>query len=173
MFSGGGGVVYFVDGITLTVSNAAPITIFFANPSGLAVLDEFVFFTNSFNLTFSSPVQLIGYTVGFVTGLDGDESLTLTAGGEQRLTLTAGSSTSLESSPFVVGPRNFANQFNVAANQTISVTAGGAASADFMQWLSITANPVSAPTAVPEPSSLIALGVVGLGLFGLKKKSKG
>jgi hypothetical protein len=152
-----------VDGITLSVSNPAPSSTFFAfGTLGLGVLANGIITTTSFNLSFSSPVQLIGYNVGAVQALDGDESLTL----------TAGSSTSVESSPFTTGARNFSNQFTVAANQTISVVAAGADFIDLILWSSITANPASVPTT-PEPSGLVALGIIGLGLLGAKKRTNG
>lgn len=150
-----------VDGITLTVSNPSPSPTFRADGFGLSVFGFGSFaIIDSFNLSFSAPVQLIGYRVGFA-GLNGNESITL----------TAGSSSSVENSPFAVGSRNFNNQFTVAANQTISVIGAGVDIGDLIQWSSIEVAPASPPPATPEPGSLVALGVIGLGFLGVKKKN--
>jgi hypothetical protein len=104
-----------VDGITLTLSNNQTRGSFAADSDGVVVLagDSFLgATTTSFNLTFSSAVQLTSYTIGYIESLDGDESFTL----------SNGSSSSVENSPFSTGLRNFSNQFTVAAGQTVSFT---------------------------------------------------
>jgi hypothetical protein len=150
-----------VDGITLTLSNPSPSSTFRADADGLAVLSQGNF-TNisSFQLSFSSAVQLLGYNVGYIETLDGNESLTL----------TDGSSTSVENSPFTTGARNFSNQFTVAANQPITVTGTGVDLNDIIQWSSLEV--AAAPVSVPEPSGLIGLGVMGLGLLRFKRQIK-
>ncbi len=152
-----------VDGITLTVSNPSLDSNFIANTQGLFVLINSIGGNiNSFQLSFSSAVQLIGYNVGYIQDLDGNESLTL----------TAGSSTSVENSSFTTGARNFSNQFTVAANQPITVTGEGVDFLDVIQWSSLEVAPAAAPVSVPEPSGLVGLGIMGLGLLRFKRQIK-
>lgn len=162
-------IVQTVDGITLTVSNPSPDSTFVADGDGLAVLSlgNNNFFANidSFDLTFSSSVQLVSYTVGFVELLEGDETLAL----------SDGISTSVENSPFTNGLRNFSNQFTVAAGQTISVIATGSDGSenDLIQWSAIEVTPVETPPSVPEPGSLLGLlALGGLGANSAFKKLK-
>ncbi|TRT83885.1 MAG: hypothetical protein EWV63_16510 [Microcystis aeruginosa Ma_OC_H_19870700_S124] len=126
-----------VDGITLTISNNQPRGSFFADGDGVVVLagDSFLgATTTSFNLTFSSAVQLTSYTIGYIESLDGDESFTL----------SNGSSSSVENSPFSTGLRNFSNQFTVAAGQTVSfsVIFGTDGTNDLIQWSELKVTPL-------------------------------
>ena len=130
-----------VDGITLTISNNQPRGSFFADGDGVAVLggpSSPGQVTTSFNLTFSSAVQLTSYNIGFIEGLEGDESFTL----------SNGSSSSVETSPFSTGSRNFNNQFTVAAGQTVSfsVIFGTGDINDLIQWSELKVTPASNPT---------------------------
>lgn len=157
-------IVKTVDGITLTLSNPSPRSDFEADSDGLVTLGSFGSDVNSligFDLTFSSPVQLVSYTVGFVGfGLDGDETLTL----------SDEISTSVENSSFSTGLRNFSNQFTVAAGQTITVTNTNVDGNDILQWSAIEVTPVEEPTSVPEPGSM--LGLLALGGLGAKSAFK-
>jgi hypothetical protein len=154
-------IVKTVDGITLTVSNNQTRGSFFADSDGISVLAGGNFVgttTTSFDLTFSSAVELTSYTIGFILGLDGDESFTL----------SDGSSSSVENSPFTTGLRNFSNQFTVAAGQTVSFTGNfGLNDFDLIQWSAIEVTPVDDPVTTPEPSALLGLFVLG----GLGAKS--
>ncbi|MGK7942707.1 MAG: PEP-CTERM sorting domain-containing protein [Crocosphaera sp.] len=153
-------IVKTVDGITLTVSNPSPDSIFVADGEGLAVLGDSFGIIDSFDLTFSSSVQLNSYTVGFIQSLNGNEVMTL----------SDGTSTSVENSPFAIGLRNFNNQFTVAAGQTISVTSNGVDPNELIQWSAIEVTPVEEPTSVPEPGSM--LGLLALGGLGAKSAVK-
>jgi hypothetical protein len=142
-----------VDGVTLTISNAdAPV--FHGDGTGLAVFGLGSWVTlSSFEMTFSSAVRLISYTVGYTSGPDAFGVLTL----------TAGASASVENGPFVLGSRNFANQFTVNAGQTIAVTTTALDSAALLQWKSLTVETVTAPdpepAPVPEPGVLVLVGL--------------
>lgn len=155
-----------VDGITLTISNNQPRGSFFADGDGVAVLGgpSSPGQTTSFNLTFSSAVQLTSYTIGYIESLDGDESFTL----------SNGSSSSVENSPFSTGLRNFSNQFTVAAGQTVSFTGNlGTNLEDLIQWSALEVTPVSPPPATtPEPSTILGLLAVG-SLGALSRKLQG
>ncbi|GBF80601.1 PEP-CTERM sorting domain-containing protein [Aphanothece sacrum] len=164
-------IVKTVDGITLTISNNQTRGSFFVDLDGISVLAGTPFSgtkTTSFDLTFSSAVQLTSYTIGYIENLDGDESLIL----------SNGSSSSVENAPFTTGLRNFNNQFKVAAGQTISFIGNfGADVSDIIQWSAIEVTPVSVPVPVPvtipEPSSMLGLLVLGgLGINSNLKKLK-
>ncbi|TRT76872.1 MAG: PEP-CTERM sorting domain-containing protein [Microcystis sp. M_OC_Ca_00000000_S217Cul] len=156
-----------VDGITLTLSNNQTLGYFHADGDGVSVLVGGAFLgatTTSFNLTFSSAVQLTSYTIGYIDQLEGDESFTL----------SNGSSSSVETSPFSAGLRNFSNQFTVAAGQTVSFTGNlGTNLEDLIQWSALEVTPVSPPPATtPEPSTILGLLAVG-SLGALSRKLQG
>ncbi|MGK7946506.1 MAG: hypothetical protein AB4058_18755, partial [Microcystaceae cyanobacterium] len=158
-------IVKTVDGITLTVSNPSPATLFSADSDGIVAFGNLSTETEitNFDLSFSAPVQLISYNVGYIQQLEGDESITL----------TAGSSSSIENSPFATGTRNFANQFTVAAGQTISVSGFGVDTDDIIQWSAIEVTPADDPVTTPEPSALLSLFALGgLGAKSAFKKLK-
>lgn len=145
-------IVKTVDGITLTLSNPSPATTFRADNDGLAILSQGSF-TNisSFQMSFSSAVELTSYTVGYVnSSVNGNESITF----------FDGTSTSTETSPFVLGTRNFNNQFTVGANQTIDVSTSGVECCDLIQLSSI-----EVTSATPVPLETDALPIVISGLF--------
>ncbi len=147
-----------VDGITLTLSNPSPFGVFIADGDGLFALAAIA---NGFQLSFNQSVQLNSYNVSLIQDLDGNETITLTAGSES----------SVENSPFVTGVRNFANMITVAANQVVTlVSSGGNDGAEVIQWDQITVTEV-APATTPEPVSLVVLlGVGALGFATRKQK---
>ncbi len=146
----------------MTVSNPSPSATFTSDAQGLGVLSgpvSFLNHINSFQISFDTTVQLNSYNVGFVGTLDGNESMTLTAGAQS----------SVESFPFATGLRTFANMITVAAGQVITVVNSGNDSIEAIQWNQITVTEVTATT--PEPVSLVALlGVGALGFASRKKK---
>ncbi len=117
--------------------------------------------TTQVDVVFDRTVQLNGYSVGQATGLEGDETITATAGGE----------TSVEG-PFVTGDTGastFANMITVAAGQVVSFTYSGpplpADSGESIFWNNLEV------TTVPEPASLVGLlGVGALGFASRKRK---
>lgn len=136
-------IVKTVGGVTLTLSNPQPEP-FVTDADGLAVLSTGAFSNiDTFDMVFSAQVILTSYSLGFLQLLDGNETMTF----------TDGISTSIEAFPFATGTRNFANQFTVAAGQTIMVTAGGNEFPNLLQLGQLTVDTVPI-AAVPEPSSI-------------------
>lgn len=159
-------IIKTVDGVTLTVSAPSPNATFSADSDGVCILGSalrsgFCEGIDSFDLTFSSSVQLISYNLDFVAALDGNETMTL----------SDGISTSVENSPFTTGSRNFANQFTVAANQAISVTNSG--NNDGSEILQVSQIEVElSATPVPfEVSPTLGLLTIG-GIWGVSRLRK-
>jgi hypothetical protein len=138
-----------VDGVTLTASN-------FSNGTTIADNDGLCFAgygsnlcgtLNSLTLSFSAPVQLTSYRTGYTVG-----TTTTT------LTFSQGANSSVQTS-FVVGnTTNFNNQFSVAANQPITVTASNPASGSGILQ-------INQLTVTPVPFESDALPVVGSAAF--------
>ena len=163
-----------VDGLTATFSNASfegDSRNFVTDSDGLAVLDGPAALGNDlgrFELSFNQDVQLISYLPGFVSGLEGDESLTLSSGG----------ASSVETGFQDEVLTNFSNQFIIPSGQTIvfesnfgslNDSSGSANSFDLLQFRELTVNIASA--SVPECSPTLGLLAVG-GLFGISRLRK-
>ena len=154
-----------VDGLTVTFSNASfggASRNFRLDSDGLAVLDGpggWGIDIDRFEIVFDQSVQLISYVPGFISGLEGAESLTL----------MAGASSSVETGFVEDSTAAFSNPFTVLAGQTIVATAdlGTGAYPPLVQFRELTVN------VVPEPSSIVAwagLGFVGLLGYGRRRR---
>ncbi|MFN5516492.1 MAG: hypothetical protein ACK5CA_17605 [Cyanobacteriota bacterium] len=136
-----------MDGVTLTASN-------FSNGTTIADNDGLCFAganggycgtLDSLTLSFSAPVQLTSYRTGFTFGTT-------------TLTFSQGANSSVQTS-FVGGnTTNFNNQFSVAANQPITVTASNPASGSGILQ-------INQLTVTPVPFESDALPVVGSAAF--------
>ncbi|MFN9174905.1 MAG: PEP-CTERM sorting domain-containing protein [Synechocystis sp.] len=149
-------------GVTLTANSFSPTTTTTADSDGLcfAGTDGFCPNLTSFNLSFSAPVQLISYQTGFI-------SLNTAT-----LTFTQGANSSVQTSFVDESTIAFTNQFGVAANQVISVTATNLSpSGSSLQIRQLTID--DAVTPVPEPLTLLgATAAMGIGAAFKRRSGK-
>ncbi|MEM8945604.1 MAG: hypothetical protein AAGD11_10515 [Planctomycetota bacterium] len=149
-------VVKSVEGLTMTLSNPTPAT-FDADSDGLVVFATSGFVLDpisSFDIEFSMPVSLVSYRIGFRGNLEGNETITL----------SAGSSESVEGGFDDIGATvPFVNPFFVAAGQIITVVGDdGGDGTDLVQWDRLTVR------AIPEPSAFLLMAAVALPLGTLE-----
>jgi hypothetical protein len=150
-----------VSGVTITLNNFSPTATVTADSDGICVagLDGQVAFCpnlSSFQFSFSAPVQLISYQVGFISNGSGD----------QGLTFTEGVNTSFETNFVDVATTNFSTQFGVDANAVITASRTTPPSAGFgsLQIRQLTVD----DSFVPVPGPLPVLGVAAA--FGASRK---
>ena len=132
------------DGVELRIFDSSPESRFFNDSDGVAFLSSGS--VESFTMTFSQPVVLDSYSVGYIQLLEGDESITFI--------LNAGSS--VESSPFAVGNRDFATPLTVGALEPILVVSSPGSETSGFELIQFSSLTVS---VVPEPGTCLLLAL--------------
>ncbi len=144
-----------VNGVILTANNFSPTPTTVADSDGLCFAGTGTGFCpdlNSLNLSFSAPVQLISYRVGFVGDGNASASLTFTDG------INSSVETNFDANSIPV--TNFSTQFSVAANQLIGVTATGLSGTGTLQIRELTVE-----QATPVPLESDAFPVIAATIF--------
>jgi hypothetical protein len=143
-----------VDGVSVTFNNFSPTPTTTADGDGLCVAGVVGFCPplSSFDFSFSAPVQLLSYQVGFVSF----------GANNQVLTFSQGSNTSVETNFVDEATVNFSTQFSVDANVIISAvrTTPPNESVGSLQLRQLTVN------VVPGPLPLLGAAVA----FGASRK---